>query len=181
VAHYTLFISAYAPPRSDPFQTRMSVGKTCTVKMANLLGSIGCVPSMFPSRASSQAYILTLISKKAVPMTCLLVIAASLNTLFLLTHTKLYHLFLPACAFHHSANKPALTHDSAARVACTHPCGVCSSPSGSSYSASLHPPHQAAAHIRVTRTQPAPTLTGWVFHGFGLRVTTPIRPPRFPS
>ncbi|KAI0281402.1 hypothetical protein BGY98DRAFT_913434 [Russula aff. rugulosa BPL654] len=29
-----------------------------------------------------------------VPMTCLLIIAASLNTLFLFTHTKLYHLFL---------------------------------------------------------------------------------------
>jgi|SRR6266850_899130 len=31
---------------------------------------------------------------KTVPMTCLLIIAASLNTLFLFTHTKLYHLHL---------------------------------------------------------------------------------------
>ena len=32
--------------------------------------------------------------KKTVPMTCVLIIAAALNTLFLFTHTKLYHLFL---------------------------------------------------------------------------------------
>jgi hypothetical protein len=32
--------------------------------------------------------------KKTVPMTCVLIIAASLNALFLFTHTKLYHLFL---------------------------------------------------------------------------------------
>jgi hypothetical protein len=31
---------------------------------------------------------------KTVPMTCLLIIIASLNTLFLFTHTKLYHLHL---------------------------------------------------------------------------------------
>ncbi|KAN0118038.1 hypothetical protein V8E52_005625 [Russula decolorans] len=60
-----------------------------------------------------------------VPMTCVLIIAASLNTLLLFTHTKLYHLFIhparphriPSCALHLSANK-----STCARESPTHTC-----------------------------------------------------------
>lgn len=98
VAPYTSSISAYAFPRSDPSQTQISAGKTCTVKTTTSHGSTGYVSDYITSRigpakeCSNSTFFFENI--KTVPTTCLLIILASLNTLFLFTHTKLYHLHL---------------------------------------------------------------------------------------